>query len=73
MVQVNRRLGVVGYAPAVDHGLFLGPFWGKGIRISANSPIESWPPQKYLNVTDSAWKSRARSSYDSTRYESRER
>ena len=29
MVQVSRRLDVAGYAPSVDHGLFLGPFWGE--------------------------------------------
>ena len=30
MAQVSRRVAVAaGHAPAVDHGLFLGPFWGR--------------------------------------------
>ena len=44
-----------------------------GTQVSTNSPTKSWLPQKYLNVTGSAWKSRTRSSYDSTRHISREK
>jgi len=38
------------------------------VQVSASSPMKGWPPQKYLNVTGSAWKRRTRSSYDSTRH-----
>jgi len=58
MAQAGRRLAAVaGHAPTVDHGLVLDPFLGKkGTRVSVSGSIKGWPPQKYLNVTGSAWR-----------------